>query len=139
LSAPVTSLLVVYEPVAALLRFYQLALKTYGDNYFSLVRDSPNHAQIGVRHVGAGLSGAVRVLCTALQLQPVPAGESVQPEHRRVLRSALWQRIDRDVVDQAPWIPLVTPTSFDFVSERVGNYQYSPSGFGTLIDQLWAH
>ena len=49
----------------------------------------------------------------------------------------LWQRIDRDVVDQAPWIPLLTPTSFDFVSKRVGNYQYSPNGFGTLLDQLW--
>jgi hypothetical protein len=28
------------------------------------------------------------------------------------------------------------PTSFDFVSERVGNYQYSPNGFRILLDQL---
>jgi peptide/nickel transport system substrate-binding protein len=35
-----------------------------------------------------------------------------------------------------PWLPLVTPKLIDFVSRRVGNYQYSPV-WGMLIDQLW--
>ena len=48
----------------------------------------------------------------------------------------LWTQIDRDEVDQAPWLPMVTPKVTDFVSRRVGNYQYNPV-WGMLIDQLW--
>jgi YVTN family beta-propeller protein len=49
---------------------------------------------------------------------------------------ALWQRVDRQTVDQAPWVPLVNPKVVDVLSKRVGNYQYSPA-FGMLFDQLW--
>ena len=49
----------------------------------------------------------------------------------------LWQRADRQIVDEAPWVPLVNPKTVDVVSKRVGNYQYSPNGFGMLYDQLW--
>ncbi len=48
----------------------------------------------------------------------------------------LWERIDRETVDQAPWVPLVNPKVVDVLSKRVGNYQYSQQG-GMLIDQLW--
>ena len=47
-------------------------------------------------------------------------------------------RIDREIVDQAPWVPLFTPRFADFVSSRVGNYQadtYASSS--VLLDQLW--
>jgi peptide/nickel transport system substrate-binding protein len=44
----------------------------------------------------------------------------------------LWVRIERELVDQAPWVPLYTPRWAEFVSKRVGNYQ----GAG-LLDQLW--
>ena len=30
-----------------------------------------------------------------------------------------------------------TPNSVNVLSKRVGNYQYSPAGFGMLLDQLW--
>jgi peptide/nickel transport system substrate-binding protein len=49
----------------------------------------------------------------------------------------LWAQVDREITDQPPWIPLYNPTATDIVSKRVGNYQYSPNGFGMLIDQLW--
>jgi len=52
------------------------------------------------------------------------------------LASSLWTRIDREVVDQAPVVPLVNPKQVDFLSRRVGNYQYSPQ-WGVLLDQLW--
>jgi peptide/nickel transport system substrate-binding protein len=42
----------------------------------------------------------------------------------------LWARVDREIVDQAPWVPLFNPQSLDLLSKRVGNYQYSPAGFG---------
>jgi len=47
-----------------------------------------------------------------------------------------WQRIDREIMQQAPWIPLVNPLGIDLVSERVGNYQRTPA-LGVLLDQLW--
>ena len=49
---------------------------------------------------------------------------------------ALWARIERDVVDLAPEVPLFTPTDVNIVSKRVGNYQYNPE-WGILFDQLW--
>jgi hypothetical protein len=33
-------------------------------------------------------------------------------------------------------VPLATSKSFDILSKRVGNYQFSPT-FGMLVDQLW--
>jgi peptide/nickel transport system substrate-binding protein len=51
---------------------------------------------------------------------------------------ALWAKADRQFTDQAPVVPLVTPTVTDFVSRRVGDYQ-SNAQLGVLIDQLWVH
>ena len=49
---------------------------------------------------------------------------------------ALWAKIDRAIVDQAPYVWLMNPIAVEFVSERVGNYQYSQQ-WGSLLDQLW--
>jgi YVTN family beta-propeller protein len=48
----------------------------------------------------------------------------------------LWAKADRQFTDQAPFVDLVTPSTIDFVSRRVGDYQYNPVQ-GALIDQLW--
>jgi peptide/nickel transport system substrate-binding protein len=49
---------------------------------------------------------------------------------------SLWARIDRELADQAPWVPLYNPRALVVLSARVGNYQFHP--FWTLlIDQLW--
>jgi YVTN family beta-propeller protein len=48
----------------------------------------------------------------------------------------LWATLDRELVDRAVWVPLVTPKLTDLVSRRVGNYQYHPL-WGPLIDQFW--
>ena len=48
----------------------------------------------------------------------------------------LWAEIDRAIVDQAPYVWLVSTSGVGFVSERVGNYQVSPQ-WGVLLDQLW--
>jgi YVTN family beta-propeller protein len=47
-----------------------------------------------------------------------------------------WAALDRDLTDVAPWVPLYTPYSGDFVSKRVGNYQKHPF-FGPLFGQFW--
>jgi peptide/nickel transport system substrate-binding protein len=49
-----------------------------------------------------------------------------------------WAGVDRRVVDAAGWVPLVTPREVDFVSSRVGNYQFHPI-WGALVDQFWLH
>jgi peptide/nickel transport system substrate-binding protein len=48
----------------------------------------------------------------------------------------LWAEIDREIVDQAPYVWLANTIAVEFVSERVGNYQRSPQ-WGMLLNQLW--
>jgi peptide/nickel transport system substrate-binding protein len=50
--------------------------------------------------------------------------------------TALWSRIDRDVMQQAPWAPYANGSQIDVASRRVGNYQYSLQ-WGPLFDQMW--
>ncbi len=52
------------------------------------------------------------------------------------LANRLWARLDREIVDRAPFVPLVSLKLVDIVSPRVGNYQFQPL-FGVLLDQLW--
>ena len=48
----------------------------------------------------------------------------------------LWARIDHELVNRAPLVPLVNRTWIDFISKRVGNYQVSWQP-GPLLDQFW--
>ncbi len=50
--------------------------------------------------------------------------------------SLLWSKIDREIVDQAPWVTMANSKQVNFLSDRVGNYQYNPIS-GVLLDQLW--
>jgi YVTN family beta-propeller protein len=49
---------------------------------------------------------------------------------------ARWAGIDREIVDQAPWVPLYNPRALVMLSARVGNYQFHPL-WELLVDQLW--
>jgi ABC-type transport system substrate-binding protein len=48
----------------------------------------------------------------------------------------LWAQADARIIDQAAAIPLYNPITTDFVSERLGNYQFHPQ-WGMLFDQAW--
>jgi peptide/nickel transport system substrate-binding protein len=50
--------------------------------------------------------------------------------------AALWAQADRTATDDAPAVPLTNATDIQFVSARVGNYQFS-FPLGPLLDQLW--
>jgi peptide/nickel transport system substrate-binding protein len=50
--------------------------------------------------------------------------------------NALWAQVDQRVTDLAPWVPMTNSTLLDFVSRRVGNYQYNPQ-WRMLFDQAW--
>ncbi len=50
--------------------------------------------------------------------------------------ATVWAKIDHEITDLAPWVPLVSLRFADFTSARVGDYQYNPI-WGILLDQLW--
>lgn len=50
--------------------------------------------------------------------------------------NAKWGEIDRELMRQSPIVPLFNPKQVDFVSSRVGNYQFHKQFF-MLVSQLW--
>ena len=48
----------------------------------------------------------------------------------------VWQEVEKSLLAQAPTVPAYNRSNVDFVSKRVGNYQYNPQ-WGVLLDQLW--
>jgi ABC-type transport system substrate-binding protein/DNA-binding SARP family transcriptional activator len=50
--------------------------------------------------------------------------------------AARWAQLDRQLTDQAVFLPTVTPNEVDLLSRRAGNYVYNPV-WGVLADQLW--
>jgi peptide/nickel transport system substrate-binding protein len=78
-----------------------------------------NDSEFCNRNIDAEVSNALKVSGSA----PNAAG-------------LLWARIDRDIVDQAPWVPLYNPNALVLLSPRVGNFQFHPF-WNVLLDQLW--
>jgi ABC-type transport system substrate-binding protein len=50
--------------------------------------------------------------------------------------ASAWAAIDRYITRRADWIPTVLPREPELVSQRVGNYEYSPI-WGFIADQAW--
>jgi ABC-type transport system substrate-binding protein/DNA-binding SARP family transcriptional activator/DNA-binding beta-propeller fold protein YncE len=48
----------------------------------------------------------------------------------------LWSRIDHELVDRAPWVPVYNLRTVTVLGPRVGNYKYHPF-WNVLLDQLW--
>jgi len=137
---------------------YQVSMKVLGDTYFPVAYDSSTKAQIGTYEwiadypAASGFFNGLFSCASFLPDNPVNqnASEFCDPQLDRQIAQGsieqatnpdaargLWERVDRQTVDQAPWVPLVNPKVIDVLSKRVGNYQYSPSGLGMLLDQLW--
>jgi YVTN family beta-propeller protein len=138
---------------------YRVTLKPIsGDTYWGRVGDSRNRAQIGFYGAAASYPSPATFLdglfsCAAFvpgsfdnnnvsefcdpsidrQMRKAEAEQQSDPAGAR----ALWQRVDREVTDAALWVPLIATKDVNFLSKRVGNYQFSPDGMGLLIDQLW--
>ncbi len=137
---------------------YRASMKVRGGfGYFTVIDDSRTKAQIGTYEWISDYpapAGFFNPAFTCASYQPnSPANVNVsefcdpridqQIDHALIEQATnpdaargLWERVDRQTVDQAPWVPLVNPKSLDVLSRRVGNYQYSPP-LGMLIDQLW--
>jgi peptide/nickel transport system substrate-binding protein len=65
------------------------------------------------------------------------AAAATQPPNTR-LANRRWARVDRAIVEAAPWVPLYNANSVELVSRRVGGFRFNPV-YGTLLDQLWVH
>ena len=66
------------------------------------------------------------------KMQEAEAIRETRPDRSQ----ALWAQVDRQVTDDAVWIPLVYQGVIDVVSARVRNYEFSPAYF-FLTDQVW--
>jgi peptide/nickel transport system substrate-binding protein len=81
--------------------------------------DNLNTAEFCSRQLDGKIERALRLQAT----DPTAAGPA-------------WAAVDRQIVDQAPAIPLLVPQGIDLVSKRVGNYQRNPA-WGVILSQLW--
>lgn len=138
--------------VASLLRGlgYRARLKEVNDlaPYFATIGDPKTQAQSGIAGwYGPNLAPGVldTLTCDFYGNWAKFCDREIDRQLQNSLRllatdpraaARMWARIDRQLVDQAPWVPLFTPRTPYFVSKRVGNWQYHPYHF-VLLDQLW--
>jgi peptide/nickel transport system substrate-binding protein len=126
--------------------------------YFERVLDSRSRAQVGYWGWAAEFPSPIDVVqpvfsCAGFvpaspQLSRDPSGFCDRGIDARMRRAAalqaedpsaanvLWQRIEREILAQAPMVPTSNRRSVDFVAERVGHYEYHPQ-WGVLLDRLW--
>jgi peptide/nickel transport system substrate-binding protein len=90
---------------------------------------------VGAPRCGSQYNPYSAAFCDPQLEAAIERAERAQSEDPQ-LAGGLWASADRMIVDLSPWVSLVNPTGLDFVSARVGNYQYSPQ-WGILLDQLW--
>jgi len=128
-----------------------------GRRYGLTISDSRNRVQIGSGGWGTDYPAAsdffdVKFSCHVYRpASPFNNNDSefcnrrieAEANHARLLEltdppaaNRAWEHVYRDIINQAPWLPTVTPTWTDFLSKRAGNYQFHPL-WGILIDQLW--
>jgi len=139
---------------------YRATVRTLGADFFSKASDSRTRMQIGFSYWADDYPAASDFLNTLLSCHAFRPddpqnnnnlAEFCDPRIDRLIQRALnaqtsdaesantlWAKVDRQVVNQAHGYPLTNPRVIDFVSRRVGNYQYNPV-WGILLDQLWVH
>jgi peptide/nickel transport system substrate-binding protein len=139
---------------------YDASLKTLnGAVAYSYVQDSRNKAQISYTYWAPDFTApsnflAISVGCDGFREASTASpnlSEFCDPDIDALTKqaaetqvddpdaaNALWTQIDHMVTDAAPQVTLFTGNKLNFVSARVGNYQYSPAVTGNfLIDQAW--
>ena len=139
---------------------YHVTVKPVNDagKYWDTIGDPRNRAQIGFDGWGGGYPAPAVFLVELFSCPGSLVGSPTIPDpsqfcdpriDRQMRRAqaarlsdptasrALWQRVDREVTDAAPWVPLIASKNVSVLSKRVGNYQYSPAAIAMLIDQLW--
>jgi YVTN family beta-propeller protein len=126
--------------------------------YYGKVADSRVRAQIGYYTWSAGYPSAADFIPPQLSCAAFAPGSpelssnlsqfcdrSVDAQMARAAAvqaqdpaaaTVLWQRVEKSLLAHAPVVPAYNRRNVDFVSKRVGNYQYNPQ-WGLLLDQAW--
>jgi peptide/nickel transport system substrate-binding protein len=87
-------------------------------------------------HKGSDNSINIAGMCNA-SIDKMMATAETEELTNQTASNAMWGKIDKLIMTtQAPWVPLFNPKLIDFVSKRVGNYQFSLE-FYMYVDQLW--
>jgi len=129
---------------------YPARLKIVDDltYYEELEKAGVSNVQAGYVGFGAALPSAAEFIESLLDfVGPLAqfSDRSVEREIERALdlqqtdplaANEIWARVDRMLVEQAPLVPLYNARAAQFVSARVGNYQFHPL-WNVLVDQLW--
>lgn len=97
--------------------------------------DYPEESGFLPLQFGCGAGGNFSGFCDPEIDRKMERAQRLQLTDRARAR-ALWVEVEREVVDQAPVVPLVNIPIVQVVSERVGNYQAHPQWI-VLVDQLW--
>jgi peptide/nickel transport system substrate-binding protein len=143
--------------VTALRRLgYRASLQIVSDaDFFRIAANPRNRAQVTSGGWAADYPAASDFIALKLSCPAIPTGNNsgrfcdpaidrqiADAESQQLSRpqqtARLWASIDRELVDRAAWVPMVTPKLTDLLSRRVGDYQYHPL-WGPLVDQLWVH
>jgi YVTN family beta-propeller protein len=118
--------------------------------YFDSVHDPATRAQSGFYGWGIDFPSAAGFIppafgCAAISNVARLCNGTIDAKMKRAAATqvqdpaaatALWQEVERDLLADAPIVPMYNRNHVGFVSERVGNYQYNPQ-WGVLLDQLW--
>ena len=95
------------------------------------IADSPDSALFLRTLVGCGGDFNLSAFCDPAIDAEIDRAESAGTEG-----SAAWQRIERQIADSAPVVPLTTRRYVLVTSSRAGNVQFHPF-YGVLLDQIW--
>jgi peptide/nickel transport system substrate-binding protein len=129
---------------------YSARLRTVGPHaYYDTIFDARIRAQAGYDSWFAGYPSAAEFIPTQLSCQPINLSRFCDHSiDRQMARAAavqvqdpaaatvLWQRVEQSLLAQAPVVPTYNRRNVEFVSKRLGNYQYNPQ-WGFLVDQAW--
>src|SRR3954447_17504761 len=139
---------------------YDAGLKTLNSSVqYSYVQDSRNKAQLSFSYWYPDYTSASNFMTTVVGCDGFhPASTSspnlsefcdkdIQAKTEQALKLAqtdqdgankLWAQVDKATTDQAPLVSLFVANRLDFVSKRLGNFQFNPSVTGNfMIDQAW--
>lgn len=137
---------------------YQTSLKALSTNVqFTYLSNSNNNVQIGVTawyqdypaasdflnvllscasfHPGSDSSVNISGFCDQdidAKMQLAMTTSITDPKKA----NEIWAEVDKDVIDKSPWAVMVNPKHIDFVSKRVGNYQFNPQIYW-MVYQSW--
>jgi peptide/nickel transport system substrate-binding protein len=139
---------------------YKASIKTLNSSVqYSFVQDSRNKAQLSFSYWYPDYTSASNFMTTVVGCDGFHKASTsspnlsefcdpaIQKKTEQALKLAqtdqdaankLWAEVDKDTTDQAPLVTLFIANRLDFVSKRLGNFQFNPSVTGNfMINHSW--